>query len=171
MPDAPELSPQELEERALVARGGRELQPWMREFGRWLSEHRGPPRVQKQLDELKHLTGTDWSYQQLKALQRDNELFRDYCSIMRERGLRAAKERLGEVAYDAVEGLAEGIKFTRAEKDYSTMAKLTGQVLERTMPRRDDLNTQRLAININLSEKQQALLGAAPVDVEFEVLE
>lgn len=125
--------------------------------------------IPQQLEKLKELTGYEWTFPQLRELKSVG-LFQEYVRVMRERGLAAAKLKIAEVAYDAVEGLAEGIAATREAKDYGTMAKLTGQVLERTMPRRDELVQQRLTINVSLTKEQEALEALQPMEVEIEPL-
>ena len=90
---------------------------------------------------------------------------------MQERGLRAARERLGEIAYKAVDNLDWAMDSARSENDYEAMPKITGQVLERTMPRRDDLSAGKLTINIQLSERQHALLHSPLEPIEAEIVE
>lgn len=141
------------------------LPPWLREFGRWLSEKKRP--VADQLARIFDLTGETWTLPRLNELKLMGA-FHEYVVIMHERGIRAAKERLGEITYNAVEGLAEGIADTRNTKEWATMSKLTGQVLERAMPRREDLMQQNLQVNILLSPKQLALEENDSIEVVTE---
>lgn len=158
-----------LSQEEVVDKAGHVFEPWQREFARWFARMPRGTAIENQLGKLKELTGYEWTFSQLKFLK-SSGLFREYVNVMRERSLAAAKLRIGEIAYEAVEGLAEGIAVTREEKDYATMAKLTGQVLERTMPRRDELVNQRLTINVSLTKEQQALEELQPLDVEIEPL-
>ena len=146
----------------------RVLSPWLRDFGRWLAEGKRKD-IADQLTRIFDLTGETWTLPRLNELKQMGA-FKEYVTIMHERGIRAAKERLGEITYNAVEGLAEGIADTRSTKEWATMSKLTGQVLERAMPRREDLALQNTNINITFSMRQRDILEAPLIEVESEVV-
>lgn len=162
--------PAEVENETLAKLGAsneRMLPPPLRIFGRWLAEKKRP--IRDQLAKLFDITGETWTLPRLNELKQLGP-FREYTDVMHERGIRAAKERLGEVAFDAVEGLAEGIGDTRSTKDWAVMSKLTGQVLERAIPRREDLAQQNLNFNIVFSMRQRDVLEAIPIEIESEVV-
>lgn len=163
--------PAEVEDETLAKLGAaneRMLPPPLRTFGRWLAEKMKRP-IAEQLAKLFDITGETWTLPRLNELKQMGP-FREYTDVMRERGIRAAKERLGEVAFDAVEGLAEGIGDTRSTKDWAVMSKLTGQVLERAIPRRDDLALQNMQVNIILTPKQVALEETPLLETTWEAV-
>jgi len=149
----------------LAEANGRVLPPPLREFGRWISEKRRP--MEDQLGKLAELTGETWTLPKLNELKLYGA-FREYVDIMRERGLRAAKERMGEISYDAIENLKWAMDECKAAEDYGTMPKITGQIVERAIPRRDDLTQQNVQVNITLSPKQLALEDSEPPEVTIE---
>ena len=152
------------------------LEPYEREFIRWLTSERTGEKgnkykysVAQKLAKLKDLTGDTWTLSDMRTLAQGPR-FREYYLVLREKALRAAQERLGELAYKAVENLDWAMDEAKAEGDYGTMPKITGQILERAMPRREDLTVTNQSITIIMSERQAADYTSPVTIVEALVL-
>lgn len=146
------------------------FEPWQRQFAKWLALKGTNIRVNDQLAKLQELTGETWTVARMRTLKTAS-LFREYLRILREGGVALARERLAEIAPKAVDRIEWAMDEAHKANDYAAMPKITGQVLERVIPRRDDLTQQRLTINIALSDKQKVLLDSEPIDVEYEPLD
>jgi hypothetical protein len=168
--DEPTLQSKALSRTQVTNAVGHVFEAWQKDFARWLVGDGRRAPVTKQLDKLRTLTGETWTPARLRLL-RQGGLFREYVRVLREGGVALARERLAEIAPKAVDRIEWAMDEAHRNKDYANMPKITGQVLERVIPRRDDLTQQRLTINIALTDKQKALLDSAPIDTTFEPLD
>ena len=153
----------------IINEAGHVFEQWQRDFAKWLVVERKAP-VPKQPAKLFTLTGETWTPARLKLL-RGGGLFREYVRVLREGGVALARERLAEIAPKAVDRIEWAMDAAHAAEDYATMPKITGQILERVIPRRDDLTQQRLTVNVTLTDKQQRLESLQPIDVEYTKLD
>lgn len=149
--------------KLLGAADERILPPPLRTFGRWLAEKWHRPKAE-QLAKLFDITGETWTLPRLNELKQTGA-FKEYVVIMHERGLRAAKERMGEISYDAIENLKWAMDACKSAEDYGTMPKITGQIVERAIPRRDDLGNQNVQVNVVFSPRQLAREETAEIEV------
>jgi hypothetical protein len=170
MPTPLALQRKALSKEDVMNAAGHVFEQWQRDFARWLAGAGKRALVKTQLEKLQELTAETWTPARLKGL-RDSGLFREYLRVLREGGVALARERLAEIAPKAVDRIEWAMDAAHKEGDYANMPKITGQILERVIPRRDDLTQQRLTINIGLSDKQKALLESTPIDVEFEAID
>lgn len=159
------LAPADLA-RAQAINAAKVFAPWQKEYAAWYAFHRHTPNAEK-LAKLKELTGWEWTLSRWRILH-ENTIFRAYVRALRERPLEEAKKKMGELSYKAVVYTEWAMDAAHQEGDYEAMPKITAQVFERTMPRREDLGTPQQTVVVVLTDKQKAIEEAPPIEVTWE---
>lgn len=139
-----------------------------RDFARWYVRHEGA-RIPDQLVELKELTGYEWSNDERKELF-GSGAFRTYYLAIREKSKRTLAIRIEEVALKGVEALDWALDKAQHESDYRAIPNIVNPVLERAMPRRQDMSNAAPTVHIHISDKQAALMDSPAPIVEAEII-
>ena len=164
--DRPITEFEDAELKQLMAADATTFYPWQRDLVLWYIEK---SRRSKEdcLAKCEELTGETWTFPRFKEMMATHVALREYLTIARERGRRFANASIGYLSVDAVDYLKHSMKEAKDDGNYEALGRISSRAFELAMPRKNEVETPRININLNLSEAQKALLDAELSDPEL----
>ena len=137
----------------------RRLLPWMKQFAAWLvsadtpREQSGLPSTTEQVKYVERITARRVSYATLRQLRRRGD-FIAYLDTLEGSVETRAKERLVNDYEFYVDAHRRAVEMALAANDHRAIAGLTGPILDRVLPKKQEITATSQKIVITMSAEQ-----------------